>query len=70
METPTMTHFKALKRILPYIEGFVFYIGDTIFTWSSNKQSIVTLSTCKAEYVATRTCVYHFTWLRRLLKEL
>ena len=39
---------------------FVFYMGDTIFTWSSKKQSIVTLSTCEAEYVAITSCVYHF----------
>jgi hypothetical protein len=50
--------------------GFVFYMGDTVFTWSLKKQSIITLSTCEAEYVATTTCVCHFIWLRRLLKEL
>jgi len=50
--------------------SFVFYIGDIVFTWSSKKQSIVTLSTCKATYVATSSCVCHFIWLRRLLKEL
>ena len=32
--------------------GYVFYIGDTAFTWQSKKQPIVTLSTCEAEYVA------------------
>jgi len=37
--------------------GFVFYMEDTIFTWSSNKQSIVTLSTCEAEHVATASCL-------------
>jgi hypothetical protein len=35
---------------------FVLYIGDITFTWSSKKQSIVILSTCKAEYVPTTTC--------------
>ncbi|XP_047314378.1 secreted RxLR effector protein 161-like [Impatiens glandulifera] len=32
--------------------GYVFYMGDTTFTWISKKQPIVTLSTCEAEYVA------------------
>ena len=32
--------------------GFVFFIGETAFTWMSKKQPIVTLSTCEAEYVA------------------
>ncbi|KAL4013529.1 hypothetical protein IC575_025701 [Cucumis melo] len=28
--------------------GYVFFIGNTAFTWSSKKQPIVTLSTCEA----------------------
>ncbi|KAJ3676254.1 hypothetical protein LUZ60_003666 [Juncus effusus] len=39
--------------------GYVFYIGDTSFTWMSKKQPIVTLSTCEAEYVAASWCVCH-----------
>ena len=50
--------------------GFVFFIGDTAFTWMSKKQPIVTLSTCEAEYIAATSCVCHATWLRNLLKEL
>jgi hypothetical protein len=45
-------------------------MGDTIFTWSSKKQYIVTLSTYEAKYIAIKSCVYYFIWLRRLLKEL
>ncbi|KAK6147456.1 hypothetical protein DH2020_018368 [Rehmannia glutinosa] len=50
--------------------GFVFFMGDTAFTWMLKKQPIVTLSTCEAEYVAATTCVCHAVWLRNLLKEL
>ena len=50
--------------------GFLFYLGDTAFTWISKKQPIVTLSTCEAEYVAAASCVCHAMWLRSLLKEL
>ncbi|XP_020577796.1 uncharacterized protein LOC110022962 [Phalaenopsis equestris] len=50
--------------------GFVFFIGDTAFTWMSKKQPIVTLSTCEAEYVAATSCVCHAIWLRNLLKEI
>jgi hypothetical protein len=50
--------------------SFVFYMEDTTFTWSSKKQSIVTLSTCEAEYIATTSCVCNSIWLRRILKEL
>ena len=45
-------------------------MGDTIFTWMSNKQPIVTLSACEAEYVATTSSVCHAIWLRNLMKEL
>ncbi|XP_028056772.1 uncharacterized protein LOC114260782 [Camellia sinensis] len=31
--------------------GFAFFMGNTVFTWSSKKQAIVTLSTCEVEYV-------------------
>ncbi|KAK2988354.1 hypothetical protein RJ640_001539 [Escallonia rubra] len=50
--------------------GFVFYFGEAAFTWTSKKQSIVTLSTCEAEYVAATSTVCHAIWLRSLLKEL
>ncbi|PKI72006.1 hypothetical protein CRG98_007622 [Punica granatum] len=50
--------------------GFVFYLGDTAFTWSSKKQFVVASSTCEAEYVAAASCVCHAIWLRRLFREL
>ena len=45
-------------------------MGDTVFTWLSKKQPIITLSTCEAEYVAATSAVFHAVWLRNLLKEL
>ncbi|KAG8472851.1 hypothetical protein CXB51_034771 [Gossypium anomalum] len=50
--------------------GYVFFMGNTAFTWLSKKQPIVTLSTCEAEYVAASWCVCHAIWLRNLLNEL
>lgn len=47
--------------------GYVFFIGDSAFTWSSKKQPIVTLSTCEAEYVAANSAVCHAIWLRNML---
>ncbi|XP_022880403.1 uncharacterized protein LOC111397630 [Olea europaea var. sylvestris] len=43
--------------------GFLFFIGNTAFTWCSKKQPIVTLSTCEAEYVSAASCVCHAIWL-------
>nr|GFA91401.1 retrovirus-related Pol polyprotein from transposon TNT 1-94 [Tanacetum cinerariifolium] len=50
--------------------GFLFVLGNNAFTWSLKKQPIVTLSSCKAEYIATTSCVCHAIWLRSMLKEL
>jgi hypothetical protein len=37
------------------------YVDDILFTWTLNKQSIVALSTCEAEYIAVMSCVItHF----------
>ena len=52
------------------ITGFVFYMGDTTFTWTSKKQPIVTLSTCEAEYIVATSNVCHAIWLRNFLNEL
>ena len=50
--------------------GYMFFMGETTFTWYSKKQPIVSLSTCEAEYVAASYCVCHAIWLRRLTHEL
>jgi hypothetical protein len=50
--------------------GYVFFMGDTVLTWLSKKQLIVTLSTCEAEYVAASLCVCHAIWLRNLLSKM
>ena len=50
--------------------GYVVYLGDTVFTWCSKKQPIVSLFTCEAKYVATSSGVCHAIWLRKLLKEI
>ncbi|GJX14457.1 retrovirus-related pol polyprotein from transposon TNT 1-94 [Tanacetum coccineum] len=50
--------------------GYVFFMGETTFTWASKKQPIVALSTCEAEYVAASWTVCHAIWLKNLLREL
>nr|GEW31223.1 retrovirus-related Pol polyprotein from transposon TNT 1-94 [Tanacetum cinerariifolium] len=50
--------------------GFLFFLGNNAFTWSSKKQPIVTLSSCEAEYIAATSCVCHVIWLKSMLKEL
>ena len=52
------------------MSAYVFMMGSTTVSWSSKKQSIVTLSTTEAELVAATTCVCQAIWLRKILEEL
>ena len=49
--------------------GYLFkYLGAPI-TWSSRKQTLVTLSSTEAEYVALSEAVKESLWIRRLLRD-
>jgi hypothetical protein len=50
--------------------GYVFLMSSSVVSWSSKKQPIVTLSTTKAEFVATTVCACQGVWMNRILKEL
>ncbi|XP_049410511.1 secreted RxLR effector protein 161-like [Solanum stenotomum] len=50
--------------------GYVFMLRAMVVSWSSKKQTIVTLSSTKAEFVAATACVCQAIWLRRILEEL
>lgn len=45
-------------------------IGDNIITWQSQKQKVVTLSSCEAVYIAAMTVACQGVWLACLLAEL
>jgi hypothetical protein len=50
--------------------GYLFLGAETPIAWGSNKQPIVALSTCEAEYVAASDAAREATWLRNLLVEI
>ncbi|MCP3677404.1 MAG: hypothetical protein GY721_07415, partial [Deltaproteobacteria bacterium] len=50
--------------------GFACYVGGSLVSWGSRKQSIVALSTMEAEYVALASAVREMLSLRSLLSEL
>jgi hypothetical protein len=50
--------------------GILFFLGDNTITWQSQKQKIVALSSCEAEYIAATTAACQGVWLARLLAEL
>lgn len=50
--------------------GFVFLLNGGPICWSSQKQSIVALSTAEAEYIALTHGTKEALWLRQMLKDL
>ena len=50
--------------------GFAIFFNGCLIVWKSTLQSIVTLSSCEAEYVALNLAAREVIWLRRLLTEL
>ena len=50
--------------------GMAFFLGNNLICWASQKQKIVALSSCEAEYVAATTAACQGIWLARLIGEL
>jgi len=49
---------------------YAFTIGETYVSWVSKLQSVVSLSTMEAEYVAATKASKEMIWLQRFLDEL
>ena len=47
--------------------GVAYFLGGSIVTWLSQKQKVVALSSCEAEYIAAATAAGQGVWLGRLL---
>jgi len=50
--------------------GVLFFLGNNLITWQSQKQKVVALSSCEAEYMAATTAACQGIWLARLIAEL
>jgi hypothetical protein len=108
MEKPRQEHLAAIKHLLRYILGTIYYglvypkftkgsnrligysdsdlggdvderkstarviffLGEMVISWQSQKQKTVALSTCEAEYMAGAAGAYQAVWLKRLLGDI
>lgn len=50
--------------------GVLFFLGCSPISWQAQKQRVVALSNCEAEYIAAATAACQGLWLQRLLCEL
>jgi hypothetical protein len=50
--------------------GIIFYLGTNLVTWASQKQKVVALSSCEAEYIAAALGACQGVWLSRLIADL
>jgi hypothetical protein len=50
--------------------GATFFIGGCLVSWSSKKQSAVSLSTAEAEYIVATTCCTQVPWMKQMLEDI
>ena len=50
--------------------GSAVYVGNSLISWTSKKQPIVSLSSCEAEYIAAAETVKSILSVRSIIKEL
>ena len=51
------------------MSGILYFLGGNPVAWQSQKQRVVALSSCEAEYIASATAACQGVWLRRLLQD-
>ena len=52
------------------VTGHIFYLNESPITWCSQKQEIVALSSCEAEFMAATEAAKQAIWLQKLLSEI
>nr|KYP59275.1 hypothetical protein KK1_014707 [Cajanus cajan] len=49
--------------------GGCYFLGRCLVSWTSKRQSTITLSTCEAEYVASGQCLTQLLWIKHQLED-
>jgi hypothetical protein len=64
--TPPLGDFQVDRKST---SGTCQFLGRSLVSWSSKKQSSVALSTAEAEYVAAGQCCAQLLWMRQTLRD-
>ena len=52
------------------LTGYAVYLGDSLISWRSKKQGVVSRSSTEVEYRAMASVACEITWVLQLLKDL
>jgi hypothetical protein len=66
----TDSDFAGCKDTQRSVSGYAFTLGSGVISWKSQKQDLVTLSTCEAEFVAASEATCEAVFIRNLLSEI
>nr|KYP52665.1 Retrovirus-related Pol polyprotein from transposon TNT 1-94 [Cajanus cajan] len=71
VSSPTDIHFRAAFHVLRYLKQSLgaVYLGDSLISWKSKKQAIVSRSSSEAEYRALASTTCEIQWLTFLLED-
>eukprot|EP00253_Pinus_taeda_P010892 PITA_10892 len=69
MKNQHESHWKASKRIICYVRGYVFILASGLITWAYKKKSDISLSSIEVEYSGVIEACKEVLWLRLILSE-
>ena len=60
----------SCAKIRRSLSGYAIFLGHSLISWQSKKQSVVSRSSTEAEYRALADCTCEISWLKCLLQDL
>ena len=64
------TNWAGCPDIKRSLTSYAVYLGDSLISWRSKKQGVISRSSAEAKYRAMASVAYEITWVLQLLKDL